>query len=66
MAEAEDDTLEADLGTVTNEEWLLAHQQLIALESLPADQTAFLYDPERDPATVSVFDLTHDGRPASG
>lgn len=59
----ESNALEGDLGTVTDEEWLAAHQRLIASGDLPPEETRFLYEPGRDPSTVTADDLTDDGVP---
>lgn len=52
------DTAEANLGQATNEEWLAGHRQLMQLGAVPANELAYLYDPDRDPADVTVDDLT--------
>lgn len=51
------DIHEANLGTVTDEEWLAGHRALIASGAIPPEEAAYLYDPDRDPATVTVEDL---------
>lgn len=64
-AEPDDvDALEGDLGTVTDEEWLVAHKRLIDSGAVPLEETAYLYDPDRDPATVTEADLSTDRDPA--
>lgn len=50
--------VEADLGSVSNEDWLRAHRQLIASGDIPEDELAYLYDPDVDPADVSPAELT--------
>ena len=50
--------LEADLGTLTDEQWLADHRALIATGAIPAGELAYLYDPDRDPADVQVDELT--------
>jgi hypothetical protein len=60
---AEQDEREGNLGQLTHEDWLAAHEALIASGALPPEETKFLYDPERDPDTVTVDDLTEDGVP---
>ena len=54
--------LGGDLSNCTDEQWLAGHSLLIALQAVPAEETRFLYEPGRDPATVTVDDLTEDGR----
>ena len=56
--------LEANLGEVTDQQWLEAHRALIESEAVPLEELAYLYDPERDPDTVTVDDLTVDPDPA--
>lgn len=56
-----DETLEANLGTLTDEHWLADHQALIALGVLPMNETRFLFDPDRDPDTVQPNDLLDGG-----
>lgn len=55
--------MEGNLGQVTDADWLAAHRQLIDAGALPAEETRFLFDPQRDPADVSPEDLTEDGQP---
>jgi len=50
--------LEGCLSELTNEEWLAGHRALIASGDIPEHELAYLYDPDRDPATVTVDDLT--------
>lgn len=50
--------LEGNLGQATDEEWLTAHRALMDSGALPPAEAAYLYDPDRDPATVTVADLT--------
>lgn len=52
------DVAEANLGDVTNEEWLAGHRALMRLGAVPPGELAYLYDPDRDPADVTVDDLT--------
>lgn len=58
-----EETGEGNLGELSNEDWLEAHQALIASGQLPAEETRFLFDPDRDADTVALDDLTEDGRP---
>ena len=55
---SQNDAAEADLGQATNEEWLAGHRQLMELGAIPANELAYLYDPDRDPADVTVYDLS--------
>lgn len=50
--------LEANLGRVTDEQWLAGHRALAASGALPESELAYLYDPDRDPTTVTPDDLT--------
>ena len=54
----QDAAAEANLGQTTNEEWLAGHRALMALGAVPAGELAYLYAPARDPADVTVDDLT--------
>lgn len=56
--DAADRGLEGNLGALTDEEWLIGHRALIASGDIPENELAYLYDPERDPETVTVDDLT--------
>lgn len=56
--------IEGNLGQLGNEEWLTAHRALIDSGALPAEELAYLYDPDRDPATVDPSELTVDRDPA--
>lgn len=49
---------EGDLGSATDEEWLIAHRALVASGAIPPSEAAYLYDPDRDPADVTADDLT--------
>lgn len=49
--------LEGNLGQLTNEAWLSSHRALIDSGAIPADELGYLYDPDRDPETVSVSEL---------
>ncbi len=55
--------LEGNLGAVSDEEWLAGHRWLMASGSIPSEELAYLYDPDRDPATVTVDELTVDRDP---
>lgn len=57
------DGCEAAMSTLTDEEWLKAHRALIDSGDLPAEQLGYLYDPDRDPETVSLDELTVDHDP---
>lgn len=46
-----------DAEELTDEEWFAGHRYLISLGVIPDDELAYLYDPDRDPATVSPEDL---------
>lgn len=59
-----DARLEGNLGQLTDEQWLAGHRALIDSGALPAAELAYLYDPSRDPETVTVDDLTVDPDPA--
>ncbi len=50
--------LEGNLGQLTDEEWLAGHRALMASGDIPEAELAYLYDPDRDPSTVTVADLT--------
>lgn len=50
--------LEGNLREVSNEEWLTSHRALIDSGAVPVEELAYLYDPDRDPDTVTVDDLT--------
>ena len=50
--------MEGHLGDLTDEEWLRGHRALMASGDIPEAELAYLYDPDRDPATVTVDDLT--------
>lgn len=50
--------LEGDLHAATDEEWLAGHRALMASGAIPPGEAAYLYDPQRDPAGVTVDDLT--------
>ena len=50
--------LEGNLGQATDEEWLRGHKRLIVSGDIPEEELAYLYDPDRDPASVSVDDLS--------
>lgn len=52
--------LEANLGSISDEQWLAGHRQLAASGDIPTEELSYYYDPERDPSTVSVEDLTPD------
>ena len=58
-----DDALEANLGTLTDDEWLEGHRALIATGALPPEETRFLFDPTRPADDVGPDDLTEDGAP---
>jgi hypothetical protein len=58
VTEPETDALEGDLHSVADEEWLAAHRALLASGAIPAEEAAYLYDPDRDPADVTPDDLT--------
>lgn len=55
--------LEGNLGALTDEDWLTGHRWLISTGAVPPEEAAYLYDPDRDPATVTVADLTPDPDP---
>jgi hypothetical protein len=55
--------LEGNLRQVTDRAWLEGHLNLIASGALPAEETRFLFDPNRSPDDVTAADLTDDGRP---
>lgn len=57
------DGCEATLGTLTDEDWLAAHRALIDSGAIPAEQLGYLYDPDRDPDTVSLDELNTDHDP---
>lgn len=57
------DGCEAVMSTLTNEEWLRTHRALIDSGALPVEQLAYLYDPDRDPSTVTVDELSVDHDP---
>lgn len=58
--------IEGNLGQLTDEQWLAGHRALqrMAGDVFPAGELAYLYDPARDPGTVTVDDLTVDRDPA--
>lgn len=55
--------LAGDLGTVTDQEWLTAHRQLLRSGAVPPEELAYLYDPDRDPDDVTVDELSVDRDP---
>ena len=57
-ADSADAGLEANLGQISDEAWLAAHRELIASGDIPEHELAYLYDPDRDPATVAPDELT--------
>lgn len=62
--EHEEDAREGNLGQITDEQWLTGHKYLQSLGAVPEEETAYLYDPDRDPETVSVRDLSVTPDPA--
>lgn len=60
----DDRGLEANLGEITDEEWLAGHRALAATGAIPEAELAYLYEPGRDPATVTPEDLTPGPDPA--
>lgn len=54
---------EGNLGQLSNEDWLASHRSLIESGAIPEHELAYLYDPDRDPDTVTVDDLTVDHDP---
>lgn len=58
-----DTGLEGNLGSLSDEDWLRGHRALIASGDIPARELAYLYDPDRDPATVTAADLSVDRDP---
>lgn len=55
--------LEGNLGHLTDKQWLTAHRALLASGAIPAEELAYLYDPDRDPADVDPAELTVDRDP---
>ena len=55
--------LEGNLGQLSDADWLTAHRALIDSGAIPKSELAYLYDPRRDPATVTVDELTVDRDP---
>lgn len=55
--------MEGDLGQLSDADWLRAHRALIASGDIPESELGYLYDPDRDPADVSVDELTVDRDP---
>ncbi len=53
-----DDALAGDLGTVTDSEWLVAHQQLCddLVDLVPPEQLAYVYEPTRPPSAFISAD----------
>lgn len=43
---------------LTDEDWLAAHRRLVDSGVLPESEVAYLFDPDRDPATVTVDELS--------
>lgn len=55
--------LEGNLGQLTDEDWLRGHRALMASGAIPEAELAYLYDPDRDPADVTLDQLTVDRDP---
>lgn len=51
------------LGELSDQAWLEAHRALIDSGAIPAEELGYLYDPDRDPETVTVDELTVDRDP---
>lgn len=56
--------LEANVSAISDEQWLEGHRQLVATGDIPEEELAYLYDPDRPPATVEPEDLNTRPDPA--
>lgn len=60
-----DEIAEADLGSVTDAEWLEAHAALSELVAddpdFPNEELTFIYDPDLDPRTLIADDEVDHG-----
>jgi hypothetical protein len=54
---------ELDAENITDEQWLAGHRYLMSLGAVPDKEAAYLFAPDRDPATVDPADLTVDRDP---
>jgi hypothetical protein len=62
--DAADRGLAAEVSGISDEQWLAGHRALLNSGDIPAEELGYLYDPGRDPATVTTADLTPDPDPA--
>lgn len=56
--------LEANLGEITDAQWLAGHRALQDSGDIPVEELDYLYEPGRDPASVRLEDLTPGPDPA--